>query len=728
MAIDNAFEELAALAGIEPDFWSFTGEQFVVSRRSKAEILKAMGFPADTPDAARQSLQRFNAQFWRDPVGPVHIYRGSRTEFTVPVNVPLGDISRPIRWHLQIEDEACLSGEAIPHELIQSGATHLDGSDIERRNLVISQDLPMGYHRLTVEVGDLPPAETTMIVSPESAFVPPWLEAGDRRWGLACFLPGLRSAANWGIGDFTDLGELAAETSGMGASYIGLNPLHALFPEMPEEASPYSPSSRTFLNVLHIDVTRMDGFSDCPAIGEMMGTAAMQDWLGDILRADMIDFTAVAEKKMEAFRLLFRHFKERRPDGTKDKRSRDFQDFKISGGEALRQFATFEALHQKFGVRDWRNWPAEFQYPQSPSVSGFARENDGEVDFHMFLQWQADCQLAAFADRAGNAEPEIGLYGDIAVGCHMCGADSWREGDLYAGNIRFGAPPDPFNAEGQNWGMAPINPRRLWQLAFKPFVALMRSNMRHAGALRIDHVMSLRRLFWIPEGGENRAGAYVNYPLEDLLAIVALESHRNGCMVVGEDLGTVPEGFRERLAAEKILSYRAVPFERHESKLLFRPDNYPQTAVVTSGTHDMPPILGHWRGNDIALRRRLADVDDPELWLTEERARGEDRELVRAALVDQGLLAADFPLDAELGEEQEQQLILAIERFAARTPSALLMVNLDDLLRCADLLNLPGTILEHPNWRKKSELPVGEISRDRFVGQLIDAITAERRA
>lgn len=719
---DAAFDELAVLAGIEPDFWSFSGEHRTVSRASKAKILNAMGFPADGPEAVRDSLRRFKGQFWLGLIGPVHVYRGQRSHFTVPVSVPATDLSRPLKWRVRAEDGRNLVGEVVPENLTHSDAVRFDGMDFERRDLVIHEALPDGYHRLTVELGDLPPAETSMIVAPGSAFVPPWLDAGDRRWGLAAFLPGLRSDGNWGIGDFSDLSDLAVEARRMGASFVGLNPLHALFTELPDEASPYSPSSRIFFNVWHLDVARMEGFSDCQA--EIVGGTTADSWLGDARGAGMIDYPAVAERKMRAFRLLFRQFDDRE-SGHSDRR--EFEAFKHGGGDALREFAAFEALHHHFGVRDWREWPAGFRDPQSPEVAEFARQHAAELDFHMFLQWQADRQLAAVSGGRGGKNKGVGLYGDLAVGCHVCGADAWRGGDLFADSIRFGAPPDPFNAEGQNWGMAPINPHRLWRAGFEPFVDLMRANMRHAAALRIDHVMSLRRLFWIPEGAANKAGAYVAYPMRDLLAIIALESHRNGCLVIGEDLGTVPEGFREQLAAENVLSYRVIPFERHKSNLLFRPDLYPRRAVVTSGTHDLPPILGHWRGTDIAARRKLENGDNPAVWRIEEAARAEDRELIRAALADQGLLPGDFPLDPDIGEDDARTLILAMERFAARTPAALMMVNLDDMTMCADLLNLPGTILEHPNWRKKSRLPVDRISHDGFVRSLIAAIASEGR-
>ncbi|MBL6947001.1 MAG: 4-alpha-glucanotransferase, partial [Rhodospirillales bacterium] len=292
--------------------------------------------------------------------------------------------------------------------------------------------------------------------------------------------------------------------------------------------------------------------------------------------------------------------------------------------------------------------------------------------------------------------------------------------------VRFGAPPDLFNSAGQNWGMAPINPLHLRDNAYAPFIEMLRANMRYAGALRIDHVMALEQLYWIPDGEENSAGAYVRYPFDDLLAIVALESHRNRCFVIGEDLGTVPSNFRERMAAENILSYRVSQFERHPDGLYFRPSVYPDLALATATTHDLPTIRGHWQETDIHIRHELAANASPEDLKAQLAERAHDRDLLRAALVDQGLVDKKFPLTADLQDGDLEILIAAVERFVARTPSRLLLANLTDLLAEDDLLNLPGTIDEYPNWRRKLRLATNDLSADPTVRAAADAILAER--
>ncbi|MCG8509474.1 MAG: 4-alpha-glucanotransferase, partial [Rhodospirillales bacterium] len=439
MEPDGMVDELAELAGIESDFWTFSGEHCIVSRASKAAILKAMGFPAGNPGDIRESLRRFQGQFHGGMIGPVHVYRGPRTHYTVPVNIPARRFSHPLKWRLFADDGACWSGEVKAEGLADSADMHAVLDDWERRNLPIPRVLPWGYHRLSVEVGDCPPAETTMIVAPEKAFLPDWLSDGEKRWGLACFLPGLQSETNWGIGDFTDLGEMVAEAGRIGASYVGLNPLHALFPGLPEEASPYSPSSRLFLNAWQIDVTRMDGFSDCQALHDFLGRGETKTWLRDVRQTDLIDYQAVAEGKLEAFQILFQHFQARHSEGSDDPLRLEFRYFIERGGRHLRLFAAFESLHRRFGVRDWRQWPPEFRDPRSAAVTEYCGDHPNELAFHMFLQWQADRQLSMVAknQEKWNGRP-VGLYGDLAVGCHLCGADSWIEGDFFAGGICFG--------------------------------------------------------------------------------------------------------------------------------------------------------------------------------------------------------------------------------------------------------------------------------------------------
>ncbi|MBT3359859.1 MAG: 4-alpha-glucanotransferase [Rhodospirillales bacterium] len=707
---------LAELAGVVPTIWLQTGELFSIADQTKSDLLEAMGFDVSTDAAIADGIRRLEERPWRSRLDPVGVFR-SNPNFSL--RIPSRISGHEMDWRIELENGGILAGEFTPGELDIVETREIDGETLIRYAVALPDDLPWGYHRLTIDDGSTTLGKTTLIVAPPSSYLPKWMIEGRRKWGVACFLPSLRSAQNWGIGDFSDLADLADTACTLGAAAIGLNPQHALFTQLPEEASPYCPSSRTFLNVLNIDITAVDGFADCTEVQALWASEDFRNRLEKARDAELIDYTAVCQMKMTALRLIFQHF-------AKQTRNAAFDDFRREGGESLRRFALFETLHEHFAVRYWTDWPPSFHDPDTPDVAAFAKSHAHEIDFRIFAQCQAEQQFSSAAQRCQTLGLEIGLNRDLAVGCHLGGADSWTDPDLYVSTVRFGAPPDQFNSAGQNWGMAPVNPRHLRDLAFAPFIEMLQANMRHAGALRIDHVMALEQLFWIPQGNTDGAGAYVRYPFDDLLAIVALESHRNQCFVIGEDLGTVPSNFRERMADENILSYRVSQFERYPDGLYQRPSVYPEFALATANTHDLPTVRGHWQDVDIHLRHELEAEATPDHLSAQSESRAHDRELVRASLVDQGLIAEDFALDVTLDDAALQTLIIAVERFVARAPSRFMLAALTDLLADEKMLNLPGTIDEYPNWRHKIGLPTVNLEGDPMVRAIAAAISAER--
>ncbi|MBL6928111.1 MAG: 4-alpha-glucanotransferase [Rhodospirillales bacterium] len=707
---------LADLVGIVPAIWMQTGELRPIADRTKANLLRAMGFDVSSDAALGDGIRRMEERPWRSRLDPVCVVR-SDAHFALRIPDRLS--GHEMNWRINLENGDTVAGNFTPGDFDIAESREIDGETLNHYAVTLPDGLPWGYHRLTIDDGG---AETMLIVAPQSSYLPKWMRDGQRKWGVACFLPSLRSDRNWGIGDFSDLADLADAAKLLGAAAIGLNPQHALFEHMPEEASPYCPSSRTFLNVLNIDISAVEGFGDCTEVQALLASEGFREDLEGARGAELIDYTTVSRLKMRALRLLFKRFKARQPASRTA-----FEDFRRAGGDSLRRFAIFEALHTHFSVRKWTDWPTQFHAPDTPEVAAFAESHAHEIEFRIFAQWLAEQQFSTAAQRCRNLGLEIGLNRDLAVGCHLGGADSWTDPELYVSAIRFGAPPDQFNAAGQNWGMAPVNPHHLRDRAYAPFIEMVQSNMRHAGALRIDHVMALEQLFWLPVDDPDGGGAYVAYPFDDLLAIVALESHRNKCFVIGEDLGTVPSNFRERMADEHILSYRVSQFERHSEGLYMRPSVYPEMALATANTHDLPTVRGHWQGTDIFLRHDLNAEATPEDLAAQMEDRSHDRELVRAALVDQGLIAEDFALDAALDDDALQTLITAVERFVARTPSCLMLAGLTDLLADEKMLNLPGTIEEYPNWRHKIGLPVQDMAGDPTVRAVAAAITAERR-
>jgi 4-alpha-glucanotransferase len=390
----------------------------------------------------------------------------------------------------------------------------------------------------------------------------------------------------------------------------------------------------------------------------------------------------------------------------------EFSRFRNDGGEALAQWSLFEAFKTKFDGRAWFDWPAPFRDRHSAEVAAFARDHDDELGFYDFLQWQASKQLGAASTRCRELGMTVGLYHDLALGVVRDGAEAWANPSLFVGDVSIGAPPDLYNSRGQDWGLVPMNPAVLRSLAYQPFVAMLRTAMRHGGALRIDHVMMLQRLFWIPQGLEPGDGAYLRQPLEDLIGVLALESQRNRCIVVGEDLGTVAAGFRERMSEAGVLSYRLLYFQ-HDKKLRYLPPrDYPKLSMVTVGTHDLPTLPAFWSGADIALRQKLGHIDarGARLALTE---REEQRHNLAAILQQCGLL-----LGAAANGHLTQDLALAIHAFLARTPGRLVMARFDDLLDVIEQANVPGTSTEHPNWRSKLPLSTEALAIDPRIVRL----------
>ncbi|HJP99476.1 MAG TPA: 4-alpha-glucanotransferase [Rhodanobacteraceae bacterium] len=529
------------------------------------------------------------------------------------------------------------------------------------------------------------------------AWRPAALEHDGRRWGLSVQLYAIRTERTWGIGDFSALAELMRGAAALGACAVGVNPIHALFPTRPSHASPYSPSSRRFLNTFYIDVEAIEDFVTCESARDLVEAAGFQARLREVREGSRVRYREVADLKYTVLSRLYDAFRRQCLGLAGHPRARAFREFQRREGPALRQFATFHALGETRTEIDWRDWPPEYTDPDSEAVAAFATGNAAAVEFHEYLQWQASLQLDRVNDAARECGMSIGLYADLAVGADPTGAESWSGQAFLASGATIGAPPDPLNLFGQNWGLPPLDPFALADAGYAPLSELWRSNMR-GGALRIDHILGLVRLFWIPAGAPAADGAYVRYPWRELLGLLAAESRRSRCMVIGEDLGTVPEGLREAMHDTGLLSYRLLYFEQHDGRFR-QPRDYPALALVAAGTHDLPSLAMWWSGEDIDLRERLG------LWPNDAMREAEldQRRHARAALMDalrrEELRGGDVPIDAP---------VEAIHAFLARTPCKLLMVQLEDVLDLAVQVNLPGTVDEHPNWRQRLPCTIAE--------------------
>ena len=562
----------------------------------------------------------------------------------------------PVRWKIMSDGKPVATGEA-------SGPS-----------LVWPQNLPLGVYRLHLTDANSLAEELPLIVAPEKAFAGDF----DRGWLMAIQLYGIRSVRNWGIGDFTDLESLIELAHDLGAAGIGLNPLHALFDDRPGDCSPYSPNSRMFLNPLYIDLERLPEFSPT--------SFPERDELTPRLRqSETVDYVAVAGLKWRALRSSFAGFRSK----ASPERQQDFARFRAERGTLLSHFACFEVLRHKFD-KPWWEWPEEWRRPDDDQCARLRNSADAaEIEFVEYVQWNADRQLAACSALAEELGMKVGLYLDIAVGVQSNGFDAWNEQVAISRQLGVGAPPDPLNTAGQDWGLAGFNAAGLEQRSFEPFRQMLQASMRHAGAVRLDHVLGLKRLYLVPRGFGPADGVYVPMPFEAMLAVTALESVANRCVVIGEDLGTVPEGFRDRTGDWGIWSYMVMMFERDDQGAFRGIDHYSDNALVTFNTHDLSTYAG-WRSfGDLKLKRSLG-IDPGE---------SDDARWHALAMLDHVLRHHSI----------ESNTLYAVAEFLARTRSRLMAIGLEDLLGVVDQPNIPGTVDQHPNWRRRMPLAVDEI-------------------
>jgi 4-alpha-glucanotransferase len=520
---------------------------------------------------------------------------------------------------------------------------------------VLPDDLPFGYHKLYPRGG----SETLLVVSPGRCFLPDDLRA----WGFAAQLYAARSRASWGIGDLADLSRLGRWTRSLGGAVLMVNPLTAPTPLRPIEASPYYPSSRRYRNPLFLRIEELPGWDALP--GDLRGRLTNA---GTALnRERTIDRDAIFTLKQEALEALFARFQG----------EQGFDWFCSGEGQALTDFATYAALAERHG-KDWRQWPAGYRRPDAADVAGFRGAEAARIRFHAWTQWHVDMQLA-------RASKEIGVVHDLPIGLDVAGADAWCWQDMMARDVSVGAPPDEFNSNGQDWGLTPFIPGKLRAAQYRPFIETIRAMLRHAGGLRIDHVMGLFRLFWIPRALGAKGGAYVRTRADEMLAIVALESQRAKAFIIGEDLGTVEEGVRERLHEQRMLSYRLLYFEPAP------PPEFPELALSSVTTHDLPTIAGLWTGADLEALKRIGQSPN------EEGTKG---------LRDKLRRLGDLPEDASA-----EDAVIATHRALAKAPSRILLATLDDAVAVPERPNVPGTVREWPNWSLALPQPLEEIEQ-----------------
>lgn len=677
---DALLAELAGAAGLVIDWVDANGRPQRVSPEAQRRLLEALGYPAQSPQQLQASLAALR-------------HRPDAEEALRPL-----DLGQPTHLAGHTPD--------TPYKLtredgqVQSG--RLDG-----HARLPALNTP-GYHQLEIGNGRL-----TLAVAPPACRSVQELCGKPRAWGLTAQLYGLRRHGDGGLGDTHALEDLARHAANLGADALAISPVHAMFAAAHDHYSPYSPSSRLFFNVLHAAPAHLLGRD---AVARAVATCGLQEEMARLERLELIDWPAVSAARQRLLSQLYRDFRDN-GSALLD----DFTSFCDAGGDALLQHCRFEALHGHMLRRgesgDWRNWPEPLRNPRNPAVTRFATEYADEVGLHAFAQWMIARGLESAQTVASGSGMGIGLIADLAVGADGAGSQAWTRQDELLQEVTVGAPPDIINRNGQSWGVSAFSPEGLRRHGFRAFIEMLQANLAHAGGIRIDHVMGLQRLWVIPQGGGPQDGAYLRYPLHDLLRLLALESLRHRALIIGEDLGTVPEGLREELARRNILGMRVLLFEQQHGRFI-APRHWPRDALATTTTHDLPSLKGWLAGHDIDWRLRAGHAR-PEQEADDHAERRRERTALLQALAESGQLrgSADDPescLQASIGQ-------------IGSTPAPLALLPLEDATGQVQQPNLPGPGAIHPNWRRRYALPARELLEQPATRQRLERLIEARR-
>jgi 4-alpha-glucanotransferase len=707
---EQLLERAASLCGIDAGFWDIWGRYHSTSTEAKQAILRAKGVDASSAESLERSLAERERREWQRLLPPVVVASGERDSIELAVNAPAELTGEEARVTVRREDGGTSEYTVSLQNAPQIAWREMDGHTWIRKQVRVPAPLPLGYHDVAVQLGNAC-ATTRYIVTPERAWTNPHLGRGGRAAGIAISLYGLRSTRDWGCGDFRDLREFTDWVADeLGASFVALNPLHAIHNRRPFNTSPYLPNCIYYQNFLYLDVEAVDGYADGRRARECCQQPETKREIEELRQAPFVEYERVSALKLRLLKLCFLQF--RRAGHS----AGDFETYREGEGDLLEKFATYCALDEHLHRENpdlwtWPQWPGEYRDPDSPATRAFRKKHWRSVLFYEFLQWQISKQLSAAQQYARGRGMSIGLYHDLALATDSFGSEVWAHRDFFVGGCRVGSPPDDFSPSGQDWGFPPPNSERHREDGYHLFAESIRQNCRHGGALRIDHVMRLFRLYWSPDGCDAARGAYVRERSHEFVQILALESVRNRVIVVGEDLGTVEPEMRDTLARFGILSYRLFYFEKNEEGEFRRHHEYPAQSLVSSTTHDLPTLAGFWLAADVEARRAAGVLDDAAYRnQMEQRAREKQKMLDGRFRLE--LMRPDLPRAATAYPELTGELHHAIIGFLALTPSQLLAINQEDLTKEPAQQNLPGTTWQYPNWGRKMRFTVEQLRHD----------------
>lgn len=708
--------KLADRFGILPEYLDATGRhRRITTNATRMALLSAMGVEAATERAARDALRVLDDAERNAILSPVRVVRNSAAALTTLSAVAPIACKSNGAWRID------LCTETGGKHIVEGRTTRWRSGGLLRLPLPVRPGL--GYHRveLVLRLGKREwSAVQTLIVVPDKCPSVVDILGSPQGFGICTNLYTMRTRRNWGVGDFTDLSDLCRWGSGYGASFVGINPLHALT-NAGTDVCPYSPFSRLYRNSLYLDVAAVPEFAECSAARTLLASPHFRKMLEELRVGTRVQYHRVNAAKTLVLQILYRYFRERHGGGD-SARAKGFRQYVHTEGNELIQFATFGALQSHASTRgrralDWRRWPAGLRDPMSPEVNAFRQAHADRVDFHCYVQFELDRQLEAVAKKARDRGMAIGLYQDLALGSSPAGSDAWANQSLFACNATLGAPPDEYAREGQDWRLQPIVPQRWAASQYRFWMQLVRKALAHSGALRIDHAMGLQRQFWIPAGASPTDGAYVRYPRDDLMGIVALEAHRRRALVIGEDLGTVPPGFSKWLARWGVLSSRVLYFERSKKGTFRSASRLSRRALVTIATHDHAPLAGYLQGHDLALRKKAGAIAAGRAFVKVMQRRRIDCQALTSKLVAARLLSTRGR------EPTAAEVCAAVHAFLCRSSAPLVGLMLDDLALETEPVNLPGVGSDrYPNWQRRMSKSLAELAADPFVRrQLGDA-------
>ncbi len=697
--IDPAkLELLLQQYGIESEFIQFSGEVAHIPLVNRLHMLGTMGVTVESTEQV-ESLLTTRALASAERMVPAVVNRDpGQTELEIIIAAE--DAETASHWRVDSETGESREGTFFGRDLRVAQDFAIDGRHYLRYVLALPVMVP-GYYHFQLNVGEKS-AVSVLVIAPHKTWQPPKLEEGKKIWGVSVQLYSVSTDRNWGIGDFADLSQLVDLAATQGADFILLNPLHALDLRYPDNASPYSPSDRRFLNPLYIAISLCADAESAP-VKVALGDSEFQHQLAILRSTSLVDYSGVQAAKLKVLGLMYQSFLAVQA-ARNGKRWQQFQAFIVPAKRSLHVFARHQAT--------------------------LFKSDDGVIaqpGFHLYLQWLAHNQFAECHARAVSAGMCLGLIRDLAVGSSIDGCEVITNPELFCGMTRIGAPPDNFNPDGQNWGLPPLLPNQLVNTGFAHFIELLRSNMQSCGALRIDHVMALMRLWWCPQDGTNSSGAYVHYPVDIMFAILRLESQRNHCVIIGEDLGVVPPEIRSYLEQGNIYSNCVFYFEKYDSWNYRKPEHYKPQALAMIANHDVPPLAAWWNGSDLQLRRRLGLILTDEKLVDERQWRHAEKQQMLQWLAELGLLPHSWQ-DRSDERPLDSALLAALVSGCARSASKLLSLQLDDLAGMDMPVNIPGTSSEYSNWQRKIPMLLEQVFANPATIEMLQALHRERHA